>query len=239
LGLDCYSGEVLGELEVHDVGRPLRRGLAPQSQSEDRPAMLTFIRVDPDRNRLYATSDYSGNLIVIDLQSRAELRRLQVEGSVHHFTVDPRNGRLLIVGGGGKLFVADPDTLEPVQFGAVPGLLIFHVALDEQTGRILVSSFFAGKVWIYDPQTLQRLGEIYLGPGVRFMADVPGPGVAVSNFFSGRLELIDAQLMISIGSTRTGRRTRWLEPTLDGRGLSTVSSRGPLLIDLDKLSEWP
>ncbi|MDP8254504.1 MAG: hypothetical protein P9M14_02025, partial [Candidatus Alcyoniella australis] len=41
LGLDCYSGEVLGELEVHDVGRPLRRGLAPQSQSEDRPAMLT------------------------------------------------------------------------------------------------------------------------------------------------------------------------------------------------------
>jgi len=222
-GIDAETADVVFDRTVEDAG------------AREHPAKLTFIRVDEQRNRLYATSDYSGVLRAYDLPEGAEVARLSIDGSVFHFTIDPRDGRLLMISASGKLYEADPDELVPRKVGELPGLLICQLVLDEHSGLLLASSFMTGMINAYDSRTFEPRGSRYFGSGVRFMADVPGPGVAVSNYFSGRLEIIDPEAMEILAGTRTGRRTRWLALTRDGRGLTTVSSRGPLFVDLDAL----
>ncbi|MGB5051707.1 MAG: tandem-95 repeat protein [Caldilineaceae bacterium] len=104
-----------------------------------------------------------------DLQSGCEIDVVHPKGMAFH-------------GGQNALYVVSRDTNRLVKVQGNTGQVLdtaatgrepWDVVINEQTGRIYVSNFADGSVWVYDANTLQILAKIHTGGNPAIMESFP------------------------------------------------------------------
>jgi len=150
-------------------------------------ARVISIDFSPDGNKI-AFGNWDGNVYLFELRSGEVLYKLNA-GMVEKLFFDP-NGKYLVVGGGGQIFLLDLDTLKtriiPAHLGANRGLRAIAISPD---GKLIVSGGNDGRVRLWDVQTGELLNAWYELRGIDDMAFSPDGKMVVTA--GGRIRLWD------------------------------------------------
>ena len=183
-----------------------------------------FVRIDPDRDRLWMTRGSS--VTAIDLASDKVTAGL-APGERLHDVLPVNGGRELLItlGNANRAVFADARTgavLAAVPTGKNPDA----AAYDPASGLVLVMDHDGGDVMLIDPRTHKAVGDIQVGAGLE-VAAVDGKGMAYVN-----IEDKNETAVLDIKARRVDRRIAL--PGCDGpTGVAYVVARHWLIASCD------
>lgn len=117
--------------------------------------------LDSDRGRLYANDVAGGQAVALDLESGDVVAQYPVGPKPHGIDLSADLGTLYATSQGDNRLVRitlGDGTRQSIALAPAP----YHLAVDPDDGRLLVTSREEGKLWVLDPSSLEILHTIAL-----------------------------------------------------------------------------
>ncbi|NZA27514.1 gluconolaconase [Luteimonas sp. SJ-92] len=204
--IDTAAGSASGEVDLGEHARP------------------HGVRFTPDGGRLLVTTEDSGALVVVDVQSRTVERAIDVGKGVGHMVALSRDGAVAYVskiaaGTVVRVDLADGATLERPAGGGAEGL---EVAPD---GSVWVGNREDGTVTVHDPGTL-AVRAILQSPGfpIRVVFTADGRHALVTNARAGTLAVFDAASCETVAEVALADPDREYRDTMLGRAALPIGA---------------
>jgi hypothetical protein len=188
---------------------------------------------DAPRNRAVIGCEWEGELM-IDGAAGIERRRVQGAGEIEELIVDPSSpDRWLAVSLWSHPWLVriDPDALA-VTDRAFVGSFLWGLAADPASGRIAVPRFVAGQVLILDAATLEPVGSVRAGWGLRPIVKQPGGPWLTASTYDGWLYAVAPDGQGRPARLRLGGWIRDLD-LLDEHTLIAGGMCGVMTVDLN------
>jgi len=182
--------------------------------------------VDPTGNALILLGDYlpGGQVELYDLTTLALRKKIHLPWDPLTLGVLDDRGRRLYIASliRRSILVFDLDTLEPqgrleAEYG------IRNLNFDPQRRWLIAGNFFNGDLLVYDADTKQLIGKLFLGKQVRWVEVVPENGKWYVNSSAGGFE-IEPDMAFAPGPPHTRARLKALS-SLTGENFRLPSVR--------------
>lgn len=118
--------------------------------------------LSPDDERLYVNDGSAGRVVVLDLAAGSVAGEHDVGDAPHGVGLSPDGRTLYATSRGDDRLVRitlEDGTRQSIALAPAP----YHLAVDPDDGRLLVTSREEGKLWVLDPMSLDVLHTIPLG----------------------------------------------------------------------------
>ena len=169
---------------------------------------------DKAAGRLFVSHAYTQQISALDLGAGRVSALFPTAVELQDLAVDPGRGHLYITDSAGRLHVLDSDTDREI--ATLPGS--GRIAVDGSHGRLYTGGREAGRVRVYDADTLRQTGEIVT------------EAIPVADAHSGGLYLIERGVYVA--SLETMTVTRAIADTLpDPSGLSPNPTAVDAVVD--------
>jgi YVTN family beta-propeller protein len=163
-----------------------------------KPASFT---IDGHAKEAFVTQPEASRIDVVDLNSRAVIRRLDIGGQP--FGIAASNDRKLFVGDWSANCVSVIDAETGAQLGVVPvGRSPAHLVITKDDSRLYVANRESNTVSVIDAAKLAVISEIPVGGGPFALALLSGEEkLVVANVQSATLSIIDTSALKVVATT--------------------------------------